>query len=332
MATQPQRHASIKDPSTWSDYGTALAAVQAGHADGISYVLTKADPFAAVDLDHCRDQSTHSIDIWAQNFLDVGRHSYSEVTPSGTGCRIWGLANGDSLQRKFTLEISGRQIAAELFRRTNKALTITGYKLNTIRELTNVDRLIEWAVVWGERRKAAASEQAAPAAATDFNGGHGSGYSVNQIEEIVRIGAPAGANRSDVFHTVVGHYVGCGWGVEQIFAHLQQHPEGIGGRYLAEDRLHGEIARSASNTVVHCRCLKAPAGPATAGTQRRRSSRSPSSRRSRRNRNRNRTKPIRSPTRTKISRIWTKSRRSRIQTCHRYTPTAIRTRGRSRHG
>jgi AAA domain len=246
MATQPQRHASIKDPSTWSDYGTALAAVQAGHADGISYVLTKADPFAAVDLDHCRDQSTHSIDIWAQNFLDVGRHSYSEVTPSGTGCRIWGLANGDSLQRKFTLEISGRQIAAELFRRTNKALTITGYKLNTIRELTNVDRLIEWAVVWGERRKAVASEQAAPAAATDFNGGHGSGYSVNQIEEIVRIGAPAGANRSDVFHTVVGHYVGCGWGVEQIFAHLQQHPEGIGGRYLAEDRLHGEIARSAS--------------------------------------------------------------------------------------
>jgi hypothetical protein len=98
--------------------------------------------------------------------------------------------------------------------------------------------------VWGERRKAAATA-AVPANGYSFES-RGSGYGVDQIEEIVRTGAPAGANRSDVFHTVVGHYVGCGWSVEQIFAHLQQHPEGIGGRYLAEDRLHGEIARSAS--------------------------------------------------------------------------------------
>ena len=36
-----------------------------------SYVLTEADPFAAIDLDHCRHPDTHSIDVWAQNFLDV---------------------------------------------------------------------------------------------------------------------------------------------------------------------------------------------------------------------------------------------------------------------
>ena len=59
------------------DYATALAAVQAGHADGITYVLTEDDPFAAIDLDHCRDVNTGSIDVWAQNFLDAGRHSYS---------------------------------------------------------------------------------------------------------------------------------------------------------------------------------------------------------------------------------------------------------------
>jgi putative DNA primase/helicase len=105
MATQPQRHASTKDPGTWSDYDTALAAVQAGDADGISYVLTEDDPFAAIDLDHCRDVGTHSIDVWAQNFLDTGRHSYSEVTPSGSGCRIWGLAEGNPLHKKFSLEI-----------------------------------------------------------------------------------------------------------------------------------------------------------------------------------------------------------------------------------
>ncbi len=144
MARDPQRHASTKDPSTWCDYATALAAVQAGQADGISYVLTEADPFAAIDLDHCRHPDTGSIDVWAQNFLDVARHTYAEVTPSGAGCRIWGLTGDDTapVNRKFTLEIDGKQIAAELFRRTPKALTITGYRLDSIRELTNLDQVL----------------------------------------------------------------------------------------------------------------------------------------------------------------------------------------------
>ena len=109
MATQPERHASTKDPSTWSDYATALAAVQAGKADGITYVLTEDDPFAAIDLDHCRDVDTRSIDVWAQNFLEPAAHSYTEVTPTGTGCRIWGLADGEPLHKKFTLEIDGKE-------------------------------------------------------------------------------------------------------------------------------------------------------------------------------------------------------------------------------
>ena len=84
------------------------------------------------------------------------------MTPSGAGCRIWGLASGDSLHKKFTLQIDGKEVAAEFFRRTNKALTITGYRLDTIRELANIDRMLDWAVVWGDRRKAAAAEAAAP--------------------------------------------------------------------------------------------------------------------------------------------------------------------------
>jgi AAA domain len=249
MAAEPERHASTKDPRTWADHGTALAAVKAGRGDGITYILTDNDPFAAIDLDHCRDVSTGSIDLWAQNFLDCGQHSYAEVTPSGTGCRIWGLASGCSLHKKFTLQIDGKEIAAELFRRTHKALTITGYKLDTIHELGNIDRLFDWAVVWAERRKAAAAETAAPAG-NSFNG-NGSNYSIDQIEQIVRAGAPDGANRSNLFHSVVGHYVGCGWNAEQILQHLQQFPEGIGGRYLSEGRLSSEIARSAGKFAVN---------------------------------------------------------------------------------
>src|SRR5262249_22484003 len=188
---------STNNPGTWTDYPTALAAVQAGYADGLSYVLTKDDPFGAIDLDHCRDKLC-SIATWAQNFMDCGRHSYQEITPSGTGCRIWGLADGEPLNRKFTLQIDGKQIAAELFRRTNKALVITGYRLNTVQQLTNIDHVFDWAVVWGERRKAAAETEQAPHEANGFDSS-GCKYSIDQIEQMVREGAPVGTNRSDMF-------------------------------------------------------------------------------------------------------------------------------------
>jgi hypothetical protein len=255
MATQPDRHASTADPGTWANHEIALATVQVGRADGISYILTEEDPFGAIDLDHCRDLDTHSIDIWAQLFLQRAITSYSEVTPSSTGVRIWGLADGGPLHRKFTLKAGPREfepdkvICAELFRRTRKALTITGCRLDTIRELTNIDRVFDWAVVWGERRKAeaAAAEEAARATNGGGNGfdSNGCPFNIDQIEQFVRDGAPPEANRSELFHTIIGHYLGCGWDPEKILEHLQQYPDGIGARYLREDRLRGEIARSA---------------------------------------------------------------------------------------
>ena len=255
MATQPDRHASTNDRSTWADYATALAAWQAGHGDGISYVLAEADPYAAIDLDHCRDLVTHSIDRWAQNFLEAGHNSYSEVTPSGTGVRIWGLATGAKVNRKFTLTDNGKDIAAELFRHTSKVLTITGYKLDSIQSFANIDRVIDWAIVWGERRKAEAAPTQTVGNGHDSNG---CGYSIDEIEQIVQHGVPDGANRSNVFHAIVGHYLGCGYSVEQIFEHLQQFPDGIGARYIAEDRLATEIARSASKYGI---AVDAPVQP-----------------------------------------------------------------------
>ena len=123
-------------------------------------------------------------------------------------------------------------------------LTVTGYRLDSIRELGSLDRAFDWAITWGERRKAAAAEVAQPNGHS-FNGG-GPGHDIDHIERIVREGAAAGANRSDMFHMVVGHYLGCGWSVEQIDEHLRQYPDGVAGRYFAEGRLSREISRSAS--------------------------------------------------------------------------------------
>jgi hypothetical protein len=167
-----------------------------------------------------------------------------EVTPSGEGVRIWGSAAGECLNRKFGLEIDGKNIGVELFRRTNKALTITGYAINGTNELGNIDRVIDWAVTWGERRKAAQK----PAHAANGNGfdGSSSAHSVDEIDHFVREGAPAGADRSALFHTVVGHFHGCGWDADRIVAHLGANPNGIAGRYMSESRLAEEVARSLS--------------------------------------------------------------------------------------
>jgi hypothetical protein len=233
----PHRFASSADPGSWSSYETAVAAAAAG--DGVTYMLTPEDPFAAVDIDHVRDPVTGTIEPWAQRLLDQASHTYVEISPSGCGLRIWGTAKGEELHRKFALDTG----ALELFRRTRKALTVTGLQLGTNQQLGNIDALLDRAVIWAQQHQQMRTR--ANPAGSSIPAGTMAQYSIDAIEQIVREGAPAGANRSDTFHAVVGHYLGCGWRVEQIVALLEQHPDGIGDRYLAEGRLAGEVERSA---------------------------------------------------------------------------------------
>jgi hypothetical protein len=231
----PRRFASSNDPNSWSSYEIAVAA--ATDADGLSYMLTPEDYLAAVDIDHVRDPITGTIENWAQRFLDKAGHSYAEISPSGTGLRIWGTASGETLHRKFSFNGS----ALELFRRTRKPLTVTGLQLGNNQVLGNIDALLDRAVVWAQQRQTKLSKSK-----PEINAGTTGQYSIDQIEQIVREGAPDGANRSDTFHGIVGHFIGCGWTVEQIIKHLEEFPDGIGNRYISEGRLAREVERSAA--------------------------------------------------------------------------------------
>jgi hypothetical protein len=127
--------------------------------------------------------------------------------------RIWGTTDGETLHRHFTFDGSG----LELFRRTSKILTVTGLQLGATRTLGNIDAMLDRTAVWGQQRHQKISKTKP---GSNLNAGTMAQYSIDDIERIVQEGAPEGANRSDTFHGIVGHFLGCGWTVEQIVSIL----------------------------------------------------------------------------------------------------------------
>lgn len=82
--------ASSSDPTSWSDFPTAIAPLSArdGGYRGVGFVFSEKDPYTGVDLDKCRNAETGEIDTWA---LDITNEldSYTEISPSGTGLHVF---------------------------------------------------------------------------------------------------------------------------------------------------------------------------------------------------------------------------------------------------
>lgn len=76
--------ALVNDPGTWSDYETAVNAVQEGRYDGIGFVL--GDDIVGIDLDHVLVDG--HINEETQAMIDL-MDSYTEISPSGEGLHIF---------------------------------------------------------------------------------------------------------------------------------------------------------------------------------------------------------------------------------------------------
>lgn len=116
------RLASSTNPATWASFIEAVAYYRAHQSriDGIGFVVTEDDPYIGVDLDHVLDPETNEIDAWAVPVL-ARLHSYSEISPSGTGVRIF---------VKGKLPAGGRKHGPFEIYESGRYLTVTG---NTIR-------------------------------------------------------------------------------------------------------------------------------------------------------------------------------------------------------
>ncbi len=82
------RPAKSTDPNTWRSYEAAVAAFKTGRYAGIGRVIEKDGPYVGVDIDGCRDATTGRIDERGVKILSL-LDSYSEVSPSGKGVKVW---------------------------------------------------------------------------------------------------------------------------------------------------------------------------------------------------------------------------------------------------
>src|SRR5215212_500432 len=88
----PKQHngnaASSTDENTWTTFGVALAAVLERTRFGIGLAGLERTPLTGIDLDKCIDPGTGEIHPAALKIVE-DFDSYTEVTPTGTGLRIW---------------------------------------------------------------------------------------------------------------------------------------------------------------------------------------------------------------------------------------------------
>ena len=82
-------HAKSNDPSTWSDFDTAIASKTRLNLPGIGLCVSADDGLTGLDLDHVIDPATGELDPLAVEVLERFKNTYAEISPSGTGLRIW---------------------------------------------------------------------------------------------------------------------------------------------------------------------------------------------------------------------------------------------------
>jgi hypothetical protein len=229
QTSYPNLTAKTNDPSTWGNYGDAVAAVKAGAADGIGFML-KGGGIAAIDLDHCIDNTTPSGFIfWADQLHAEAIKAYQEITVSGAGLRIVGKAAGPEVHRKFTFD---RKTGAgiELYRDTARYITISGLEIGHCAELPPLDDFIDTLL----------ARHSAPSGGIDFNAA-GAQQPAADYDDLIQNGAQQG-ERSELFQACVWHLAGHGKPIDEIIDELAKHPNGIAAKYAS--RLQKEVERS----------------------------------------------------------------------------------------
>lgn len=98
--------AASNAPHTWTTYE---AASRAEGFEGVGFVVAASDPYCGIDLDGCINAAGELAD-WAERLVELFA-SYTEITPSGQGLRIWikGALPAGRRSKKWAETIDGEE-------------------------------------------------------------------------------------------------------------------------------------------------------------------------------------------------------------------------------
>ena len=201
--------------------------------DGSGFVLTDHPNLAAIDADHCRDADSGTLAGWAQALLDQAE-SYAEITPSAAGLRVVGLAEGLGRQH-FNVSKGPNGEHVEVYcGGAERYITVSGNVLRD-RPLADITPLIR--ALMAERAGAQNGAQPGPqpGADADLDG------LVAEVADLIRNGAPAGADRSVMLFRAVAAMREAGWVRERIISTLRAYPRGIAAKCFDTGR--DDVAR-----------------------------------------------------------------------------------------
>lgn len=80
--------AASNKPETWTDYATAVDALDRYGYTGIGFMFLKDDNIVGVDIDHCYNKGTKKFNETASAILKK-QPTYAEFSPSGEGVHLW---------------------------------------------------------------------------------------------------------------------------------------------------------------------------------------------------------------------------------------------------
>lgn len=145
-------YGSSTDPTTWCSFDEASDALMLGDYDGLGFVL--GDGLHGIDLDDCRNEETGQLSDLALEVLDrVG--GYAEVSPSGTGIKVFTRTNLDGSRTK-------KDMGVELYR-DGRYFTVTGHVLDDAHaSVPSAVQDLGWFVemVWAETMSADSDDRA----------------------------------------------------------------------------------------------------------------------------------------------------------------------------
>jgi putative DNA primase/helicase len=144
--------ASSTDSSTWSTFDDVCDALLMGDGfDGIGLVL--GTDVQGIDLDDCRDPVTGVLTDLANEVLERVQ-GYAEVSPSGTGIKVFAKTNLDGSRTK-------KDVGVELYK-DGRYFTVTGHQLNGHEGVSDEVQDLGWFVekVWSEQLSADADVDA----------------------------------------------------------------------------------------------------------------------------------------------------------------------------